>query len=161
MLVTTAIEKIKSATHDISDEYSTDRCIDFLNNAIQQIASLLISAKYPGLLKEVTLIDGQDLPDNYMNCVGSYPIRITAGKVKLLDGHTSIRFRYFATPDNLTGTTGEKLPFDHNALDEAVVMVAVLLAKNENEYDITSDITMYQQLQSAIAAGMTGQNAAK
>ena len=41
------------------------------------------------------------------------------------------------------------------------MQVAILLAKNENEYDITSDSALYQQLQASIAAGMLGQNAPK
>lgn len=162
MLVNAAIQRIKSATHDISDEYSTNDCVNFLNNAIQQIASLLISAKYPNIVKEITLLDGETLPSNFMNTCGTYPIRITDNKATLLDDLTSIRFRYFATPDRLTGESDtEQLPFDHDGLNEAVVQVAILLAKNENEYDITSDSALYQQLQASIAAGMLGQNAPK
>ena len=58
MRLETAISKIKAAGHDISDEYSNERCIEFLNTALQQTSSLLISAQYPALLKVFSCIRG-------------------------------------------------------------------------------------------------------
>jgi hypothetical protein len=37
MQVEKAIARLKAAGHDISDEYSTEDCIGFLNTAVQEI----------------------------------------------------------------------------------------------------------------------------
>ena len=44
MKTSKAVDAIKSAGHDISDEYSRAECIDFLNTAIHEVSGLLIAA---------------------------------------------------------------------------------------------------------------------
>lgn len=154
MKVSTAIARIKAATHDISDEYSDERCIEFLNTSIQQVAALLIGARWPALVQEMDVHEGESLPKNYMQPCGTYPIRMTAGKAHLLDSSSEfVRFRYFATPPAVE-TPDDDLPYDHDAINDIVVKGAVLLALNENEYDITQDNAIVGALQQAIAAGM-------
>lgn len=153
MKVKTAIARLKSATHDISDEYSTDACLEFINTAIQQVASLLIAARYPVLTREIFIKDGDKLPHNYMGACGTYPIRMTANEAKITDGSDSVRFRYFATPD-LVGEDDD-IPFDHEAINAVILRTAILLALNENEYDITQDSNIVESLKQAISTGMS------
>lgn len=153
MLVSTAINRIKVAGHDISEEYTKERCLEFLNTAIQQTSSLLISAQYPALVKEMLVHNGESLPANYMKSCGNYPLRLTDNKVTIVDDSESVRFRYWATPDLLNDASTE-LPYKHDAVNEVIVRLATMLALNENEYDIGQDSTLLSQLQQAIASGM-------
>lgn len=153
MLVSTAITRVRAAGHDISDEYTTERCLEFLNTAIQQVSALLIAAQYPALVKELLVHNGESLPRNYMAACGTYPLRMTDNKVTIVDGSDSVRFRYWATPELLTETSKE-LPYQHDAVNEVIVRLAVMLALNENEYDIAQDSSLLTQLQQAIASGM-------
>ena len=155
MNVAQAVARIKAAAHDISDEYSNERCIEFLNTAIQQAASLLIANKWPPMAQELTLHDGETLPDNYMVPCGQYPIRITNNEVTFLDDDLdNLRFRYFATPAALTNVSDD-MPFaGYFYVQEAIVKLAIALALNENEYDISQDSTLNQELMQAIAGGM-------
>lgn len=154
MNVATAIVRIKAAGHDISDEYDSDRCLEFLNKAIQQVSALLISNRYPALVREMLVHNGDKLPKNYMLAAGSYPLRMTAGKAEIIDDDLqSVRFRYFATPEALADISAE-LPYDHDGINEVIVATAVLLALNENEYEITQDANLMEALQTAMAAAM-------
>lgn len=150
-----AIARIKQETHDISDEYSTGRCIQFLNTAIQQVSSLLIAAKYPVLVKEMTMRNGDSIPKNYMNLCGTYPIKMTDGKAIITDdAYKSITIRYFATPDLIEYETDD-MPYTHDAINDIIVKTAVLLALNENEYDITQDSNIVEALKQAVSSGMS------
>lgn len=150
-----AIQRIKSAGHDISDEYSTERCIEFINNSIQQVSSLLIAAKWPSLVKEVLVGNGDTLPDNFMQAVGTYPIRMTDGTVAIIDDDfETVRFRYFATPSNILNEN-DMLPFNHDGVNEVIIRGAILLALNENEYELSQDKVLLDTLQQAIASGMS------
>lgn len=150
-----AIARIKQETHDISDEYSTERCIQFLNTAIQQVSSLLIAAKYPVLIKEMTIRNGDSIPKNYMNLCGTYPIKMTDGKAIITDdAYKSITIRYFATPDLIEYETDD-MPYTHDAINDIIVKTAVLLALNENEYDITQDSNIVEALKQAVSSGMS------
>lgn len=150
-----AIARIKQETHDISDEYSTERCIQFLNTAIQQVSSLLIAAKYPVLVKEMTMRNGDSIPKNYMNLCGTYPVKMTDGKAIITDdAYKSITIRYFATSDLIEYETDD-MPYTHDAINDIIVKIAVLLALNENKYDITQDSNIVEALKQAVSSGMS------
>lgn len=147
-----AVRRIQEAVHDISEEYSTEEYLYFLNNAIQQVSSLLISAKYPSLVEEVTIRHGDSLPENFATTAGSFPIRVTGNRAELIDPDMeSVKLRYFATPKNLTALTDE-LPYKNDAINSVIMQTAVLHAGNRNEYDISQDSALVQSLQEAIAA---------
>ena len=111
--------------------------------------------KYPQIVQQTDLHTGDSLPKNFIRTAGTYPIRITNGKVDIVDGTESVSVRYFATP-TLVSTTKDKMPYEHDGINEVIVRGAILLALNENEYDISQDSALYNNLQQAIAAGMTG-----
>lgn len=165
MLVSSAIARIKSAGHDISDEYTTEACLAFLNTAIQRVYGLMVGFGYPPIVKEMDLHEDDSLPHNYMQSCGTYPIRITNNLVHLLDDDIEyVRFRYFANPNVLTIADLEnedadeehksRMPFDHDAINEVILKGAIQYALNENEYDISQDSSLLQDLQQAIATGM-------
>lgn len=152
MKIADAIKRIKIATHDAVDEYSEAHCLDFLNYAIQQAASMLIAGGYMPLTKEVILKDGSYLPHNFMKQCGKYPICVTSNRIKLLEGN-EIRFRYFATPERITEMDLD-LPFPNEALNEAIVQLAIVLALNENEFDTQQDTALMSAFQQAVAGAL-------
>lgn len=149
-----AIKRIREAVHDISEEYTTEEYLDFVNSAIQQVSSLLISAKYPTLVREVTIREGDRVPDNFATTAGSFPIRITGDRAVIVDPDMdAVTVRYFATPKNLTSTDDE-LPFNNEAINAVIIKTAVLHALNRNEYDISQDVSLTESIKEAVAASL-------
>lgn len=156
MQVQTAIARLKAAGHDISDEYSTDDCINFLNTTIQEICYQLATGKSPQMAKEITIHDGESLPTDYIISCGNYPIKVTGQTVNIVDPDvTTVKFRYFATKPQIEAAT-ENMPFTHDVLNDIAVRAATLLALNQNEYDITQDKALLDEIRQAIAQGMAG-----
>jgi len=156
MLVEEAVNRIKAAGRGNGNDWGVDRVIDFLNTALQQISALLVANRYPPIVKTVQLEDGDDLPENYMFSCGTYPIRITEGKVEFLDDSLDeIRFRYFANVGKVVKTSDD-MPFTNDAINEIVVKGAILLALNENAYNIGQDSQLVSALQQAVASGLSG-----
>lgn len=156
MQVEEAIAKLKAAGHDISDEYSTGDCLGFLNTAVQEICHQLIVGKSPQMTKEITLHDNESLPADYVVSCGNYPIKVTGRLVTFLnvdDG--AIRFRYFATKPQIAGAIGD-MPFTHEILNDIAVRLATILALNQNEYDISQDKALLDELRQIVAQGMGG-----
>ena len=105
-------------------------------------------------MKEITVHDGDSLPENFMKAAGTYPLRMTDGAVKIIDdSFPAVRFRYFATPKSIE-TENDVLPFNHDGINDVIVKAAVILALNENEYDVSQDTSLFNTLQQAIASGM-------
>ena len=155
MKTSKAIDMIKAAGHDISDEYSRAECIDFLNTAIHEVSGLLIAARSPMMVREILLHDGESVPAHYVSSAGQYPMRITGQTVQFVDpALTEMRFRYFATMPPLEGETGD-LPFAHEALNDYVLKVATLYALNRNEYDLTQDRALSDEFRAILTGAVT------
>lgn len=160
MNLITAITRIKAAVHDYSEEFPREACIGFLNTTIQQAAAMLVAGGYPELLKEVVLHNGDYLPKNIMRACGTYPIKTTNGQAEFLDeDETEIAYRYFATPDNIPAdaTDNYELPFTNDAINEAIVRQATVMALNQNEFDTRQDTAQMAEFQQAIIAAMNGE----
>ena len=154
MQVKKAVADIKAAGHDISDEYSVEECLSFLNTAINEVAGLLIAARAPMMVTEILLHDQESVPARFVASAGQYPIRITGQQVRFIDRSLpEVRFRYFATPPLLEDDTGV-MPFPHEALNDYTVKVAILLALNRNEYDISQDKALYDELRGLITGAV-------
>lgn len=146
-----AIRDLRAAGHDISNEYTMEECLGFLNTAICEVSGLLIAARSPMMVQEIRIHDGESVPERYVTSAGQYPLRITGQTVHFTDPMMeSIRFRYFATMPPLSDETGS-LPFAHDGLNDYVLKVAALLALNRNEYDISQDKALYDELRSILA----------
>lgn len=156
MKTSKAIDEIKAAGHDISDEYSRAECIGFLNTAIHEVSGLLIAANSTMMVREILIHDGESVPKHYVRSAGQYPMRITGQTVQFIDPMMNeIRFRYFATIPPLDGETGD-LPFPHDALNKYVLKVAILHALNRNEYDISQDKALADEFRSILTGAVTG-----
>jgi hypothetical protein len=156
MKTSKAIDEIKAAGHDISDEYSRAECIGFLNTAIHEVSGLLVAANSPMMVREILIHDGESVPKHYVRSAGQYPMRITGQTVQFIDPMMNeIRFRYFATIPPLDGETGD-LPFPHDALNKYVLKVAILHALNRNEYDVSQDKALADEFRSILTGAVTG-----
>lgn len=156
MLVTKAIERIRSATHDESYEYSNEECVFALNTAAHEIAALLIAGLAPIMAKEEVFSDGQTLPEGFFRTAGTYPLKVTGQTVNFIDGSKKMKIRYFFMPKEMTGAEQEEMPFDMEFLNGITLKVAVKMLLNENEFDITQDQAIQQELMTAVQSGWQG-----
>lgn len=156
MLVTQAIERIRSATHDESLEYNNEECVFALNTAAHEIAALLIAGRAPILVREEVIHDGDRLPPGFYKTAGTYPVRVTGQTINFLDDVDSMRVRYFFMPKELTGDNDDTMPFDLSLLNSLTIKIAVKMLLNENEFDITQDQAIQQEIMQAVQAGWQG-----
>jgi hypothetical protein len=67
-----------------------------------------------------------------------------------------MKVRYFFMPKELTGAEKEVMPFEMEFLNGIAIKVAVKLLLNENEFDITQDQAIQQELMAAVQSGWQG-----
>lgn len=152
-----AVNRMRSAVHDITEEYTDVECVWYLNTAIHTIAAQLIAGNSPLVVKEGEFQNGDMLPNDYYRTAGGYPVKITGHKLKFLTDLERLTIRYFYLPEEVTlMNEAEDLPFENEALNELVVRIAVILAVNENEFDVTQDTNIQQMIQQAVASGLVG-----
>ena len=153
MTISEAISYIKRAVHDTSDEYSDADCLTFLNEAVRETAVLLASLRYAPLIRETILTNGDALPSDFLSPVGKHPYHLTEGKIRLDDGRTHLTLRYYGAPKQLCAT--DTLPFTP-AIEETVLLTAVIRALRHNEYDTSAEEAHLANLRTALGATLTG-----
>lgn len=155
MKTSKAVDAIKFAGHDISDEYTREECIGFLNTAVHAVSGLLIAARSPMMVQEILIHDNESVPTHYVASAGQYPMRITGQTIRFADPEmTEMRFRYFATMPPLEDEKGD-LPFAHEALNDYVLKVASMYALNRNEYDLTQDKALADELRAILTGAVS------
>lgn len=153
MKVSEAMEQFRRIVHDISDEYDDYQIIMRLNSAAQLAGSLLAQINSPIGLREATFRDGDTLPGNFLRTAGAYPVKRTGQTVQFLEDVEEMAIRYYVTPQRIE-KGADDMPFVHDALNDFVVRTACKYALNRNEFDISQDQGLMQELQTALAAAM-------
>lgn len=156
MLVSKAIEMMRASMHDVTEDYDDEECLLALNTAAHEIASLLISGRAPILAKEKEFVDGEELPDGFFRTAGTYPVKITGNTINFLHDDESMLIRYFAMPPEMTLDEDAYMPFELSLLNSLTLKIAVKMLLNENEFDISQDQAIQQEIMQALQAGWNG-----
>jgi hypothetical protein len=97
-----------------------------------------------------------ELPEGFFRTAGTYPMKVTGQTVHFLDGDEQMKVRYFFMPKEMTGADGEEMPFALSILNGLTIKVAVKMLLNENEFDISQDQAIQQELMTAVQSAWQG-----
>ena len=155
MKVKTAIDEFRLILHDLYGqyEYDTYHCLMRLNSAAQLTSSLLVQIASPLVIAEETFHDGDALPQNFLKTCGTYPIKRTGQTIHFLDDVEEMPIRYYVSVPKMDKHT-EDMPFEHDAINDFVIRTAVKYALNRNEFDISQDQNILNELQNVVAEAM-------
>lgn len=155
MKVKTAIDQFRLILHDLYGNYEYDNyhCLMRLNSAAQYTSSLLVQLNSPLVIKEEEFESGGSLPGNFLKTCGVYPLKRTGNTVSFLDGQERMVIRYFVSVPKIEEDT-EDMPFEHDAINDFVVRTAAKYALNRNEFDISQDQNLLNELQNSMAEAM-------
>jgi hypothetical protein len=121
----------------------------YINRTIDYLSFRLAKMNYGGSIAEASIVTGADVPANYIETCGTFPIKRTGSKFYFLSGApASITLRYKFSQPHITAIT-DTIPFpDH--FKGVFVMVATMFAQNRNEQNIAQDTQITQMLLEAI-----------
>lgn len=145
--------QIRQLTKDTNAiEYTTAELMNYINTAIKLVSTYLIGNKDPEMIVDITISDGTSVPSNFMSFVGIYPVYISGSVFKLYNTASPVSARYFATKADITDMANT-IPFK-DALLPIVTRLAAMQALNRNEFDITQDTKILDELMSSYKAAM-------
>jgi len=150
MLVSEALTKIRDR---ISDQdafgYTDSEIINYINDAIAVLWLHLISLGKNEVIKRVTSnITPFTKPSDFYQIIGN-PTIIENGDNLENYGKLPIEFCYYAKPSTIATTT-DTLPFNNYAYHSAIIQVASMYALNRNEFDISQDKVILDELRALI-----------
>lgn len=132
MKASDAIAHARIRLNDIDNATYTDaELLEYLNEAINRISTMMIAGKDPSMITEATVIPGDPVPDTFASFVGSGPLYRRNGLFAALDGSTTGNYeiRFYSTKPRLV-TVDDNLPFADWAFPSLVNdMVSVALIR--------------------------------
>ena len=156
MDVTRAVEEVRLKTNDRDGVGMDDQeILSYLNEAIQCICGYMVAAGSPLLVMDLNIEEGGnmeiDVPKNFLKFCGTFPVRITGNKIKLLD-EPPIKLRYFASYP--TVEMNDNMPFLHDELNQIAIRLACIYVNNQEELNVQQDQGLLTEIQNSILAAL-------
>lgn len=132
----------------------TQELENYLNRAVDEYSKRQAANKDVRLVKETSLSNGAQLPDDFLSFCGAIPVKVTGKTVKFYISGGTIAVRYFSRLPYVTNY-GENavLPYEEDQ-SRAIAALAAIYALNKQEADVGQDLAL---LGYGAAANGTGQ----
>ena len=156
MDVIRAVDEVRLKTNDREGVGMDDQeILSYLNEAIQYICQHLVGTRYPALVQDLLIDEGDettfDVPKNFIKFCGTFPARITGNTITLLED-PPVRLRYFAS--YLTVEMDDEMPFQHDNLNQIAVRLACIYVNNQEELNVQQDQALLAEIQQAVVAAV-------
>ena len=148
------ITQIKEQVHDISNEYSDEILLKYINTGIKSASNLLISAKHHSMIDKVVVEEGNNVPKNFVRFAGFFPIYIIANKFFFFDAEYSVMEAIYYCSKEIVQDADEKIPFDDDSVLLYIEQYASILALNRNEFDVSTDTQILKSLEDTFFASL-------
>ena len=127
---------------NLEEPDGTSELICYLDRAIDEYCKVQTSKNDLRLLKRMTAINNQKLPDDFLGFCGSVPINIESGRMEFYGSNQVLPVRYFARlPYVSSFNDNDTLPYERDqAID--IATLASVYALNKHEYNVTQDLAL-------------------
>lgn len=139
--------------------YSSFEMIDYFNDAIDFVSMELIAQRDPDMIKETEHVNGEPLPDDFVEFAGQHPVYQKNGNLFTNDSSAMLRIRYFAKRARITNEE-EQSPFK-SMYDTVLVQLTALYASSRDNGGIPTDADMLNQIRQSIGVIKKQQQAAQ
>jgi len=139
------LDEVRPRINDLDGIVYTDgELISYLNTAIDYLNGYLIGLKKPEMIQEISIADGTPVPIDWDTFAGQYPAYIIQDTLKLFEGHERVTVRYFSLMPHVT-TVSDVVLFKMR-YKSILVHIVAMYALNRNEYDISQDKELLNDL---------------
>lgn len=145
MLVRTVIQDIRNRINDKEaiGDFDDDDIVSYINQAINYVGLYFVTAGNPLSIKDIEIVDGDNVPDDYIKACGIQPVKVTGKIIKFLDSRKKkLILRYFFKPPNITGADNEEMPYKDALTNNVIVTMTVLLLLNQQRLNVAQDQTL-------------------
>jgi len=157
MKVSELLVRIRQHISDVDAiEYEDAELYGYINDGIRYLSAILITARDPECVSEITVSSDTALPDDFFALAGQFPIYIANGTIKLLySAGGPVDVRYFASKPSVSAVD-DLIPFKDVFMGILARIIAIY-ALNRNEFDCTQDLALLdRELQAFTGAKAQG-----
>ena len=132
----------------LEEPEGTQELLAYLDRAVQDYSWRLANSNSVRLIKRFQVIEGNDIPDDFLKFCGSVPITIEEGKIQYYGEAVTYGaiggnpVRYFARLPLVT-SYGEDQTLPYGKQDEIVITaLAAIYALNKHEFNVSQDLML-------------------
>lgn len=156
MLVSEMIAQIKDQVHDISNEFSDDLLIKFINTAIKSASYLLANVNHNSVMAQITVTSGSPIPADFIKFAGQYPVTLIQGVFDIYDTRiNSLDVTYYEAKPSVALVT-DTIPFTDELTLLYIEQYASILALNRDEANVGADEQIITALKNEYISTVTG-----
>lgn len=155
MNVEAAVNEVRNKIND-RDAIGLDdeELLSYLNEAVQFVCTYLAGANSPLLVcEDIIESTPYTLPSNFVKFAGYFPVKMTGRTLDVFD-NLPLKIRYFCTYENLEMSS--EMPFDNDSLNQVAIKLAGIYANAQQQFDITQDKGLLDEIVKGIAAAVGG-----
>ena len=154
MLAKDMIIQIREQIHDISNEYSDEILLKYINTGIKSASNLLIAAKHCSMMDKIVVEEGMEVPKNFVKFAGFFFFFFIANKFFFFDAEYSVMEAIYYCSKEIVQDADEKIPFDDDSVLLYIEQYASILALNRNEFDVSTDNQILKELESTFLTSL-------
>ena len=120
----------------------TDELILYLDRAVHDYSFKLAEGKSTKLIKRMNVVEGADLPGDFLMFCGSVPINIEGNKISYYGEGEITPVKYFARLPLVSAYAGaDELPYTNEECINIATRASVY-ARNKHDYDVSQDLRL-------------------
>ena len=148
------IIQIREQIHDISNEYSDEILLKYINTGIKSASNLLIAAKHCSMMEKIVVEEGMEVPKNFVKFAGFFPVSVVANRFYFFDKDYSVIEAIYYCSKEIVKNADESIPFSDDSVLLYIEQYAIILALNRNEFDVSTDNQILKELESTFLTSL-------
>lgn len=135
--------QVERLVNDTGNAWTPTQYLDAINASISLVANILIKNKNIELMDEITVNNGDVVPEYFMEFAGNVPVAFSNGRF-VSSGSLSVK--YFRMPTALT-VIGDTIPFrDRRNIEALKLATAIYLKEQRGTFDMKNEKARLSEL---------------
>lgn len=128
---------------NLEEPTGTEELLNYLDRAVDEYSKRQAMAKDVRLMKEADVINGAELPTDYISFCGGMPVRVLGNKLKFYDSGTAkLTIRYMGRLPYVTSyKDGDTVGYETDQAT-AIMALAAIYALNKMELPVTQSLML-------------------
>lgn len=121
---------------NLEEPEGTQELLNYLDRAVDEYS------KHIQYIKHMTVINGANLPDDFLDFCGAVPIDVNGRTMTYYGEASTLPVRYFARLPYVTSySENDVLPYKHDE-EMKIAALAAIYALNKQEFNVSQDVAL-------------------
>ena len=128
---------------NLEEPEGTQELLNYLDRAVDEYSIRQVANKDLRFVKRMTVVNGMDIPTDFLSFCGAVPINIENKKLYYYGEMSTLPVRYYARLPYVTAFgTNEELPYEYDQY-MSIAALAAIYSLNKHEFNVSQDLMLW------------------